>query len=249
MRPRSRPCGSIRTLAEAHVARGWVHARALEWPEAERAFREAIRLNPKLIAAYTSLAISTLQPLGRLDDADRLLREAGRVDPHAQSVPLTLGRVLLYANRPAEAIDVLEPLEPARNTDANFLLVDVFLGRALVQVGRATEALPLLERHRQRLVDPATTPDPWAAWAYAALARRADAEALATTNDHLPFRRAIINGALGRDERMFHGLEEMAEREPQRLPQLLRAPELAGYRRDPRFRRLVERLRLDGAPW
>ena len=88
------------TLAEAHVARGWVYAREFEWSEAEGAFREAIRLDPKLIAAYTSLAISTLQPLGRLADAERLLREAGRINPLAHSVPLTLGRVLLYA-RPA----------------------------------------------------------------------------------------------------------------------------------------------------
>ena len=29
---------------------------------------------------------------------------------------------------------------------------------------------------------------------------------------------------------MFNGLEEMAEREPQRLAHLLRAPELVGYR-------------------
>ena len=75
---------------------------------------------------------------------------------------------------------------------------------------------------------------------------RIDAEALATANDHLPIRRAIINGALGRLNRMFDGLDAMAEREPRRLPRLLRSARLVGYRRDPHFRQLVQRLRLDG---
>ena len=43
------------TLAEAHVARGWVHARELEWAQAERSFREAIRRDPKLLGAYTGI--------------------------------------------------------------------------------------------------------------------------------------------------------------------------------------------------
>ena len=107
-------------------------------------------------------------------------------------------------------------LEPARRTDSDLLQVDLYLGRSLALLGRLAEAVPLLERRRQRLVDPAAGPEPWVAWAYVALGRRADAEALAVKYHHLPFRRAIINGALGRDERMFNGLEEMAEREPQR---------------------------------
>jgi hypothetical protein len=60
----------------------------------------------------------------------------------------------------------------------------------------------------------------------------------------LPFRRAIINAALGNTDRMFNGLEEMSE-QPQRLPHLLRVPELAPYRRDERFTRLLLRLNLD----
>ena len=234
------------TLAEAHVARGWVHARQLEWEAAERSFREAIRRDPLLLGAYTGIAHSALIPLGRHADAEQFLREAMVRDPLAQPLRLTLGRVLLHANRPADAVAVLEP---ARRTDSDLLQVDLYLGRSLALLKRFDEALPLLERRRQRLVDPNAGLEPWVAWVYVALDWRADAEALAAKYDHLPFRRAIINAALGRADRMFHGMEEMIDGESQRLAHLLRAPELAGFRRDSRFISLVKRLRLDGAQW
>ena len=229
-------------LAEAHTAQGWVHARELEWVAAERAFRRAIELNPRLILSYMSFSTSTLQPLGRVAEAEQLLRQAEVIDPFAEQLKLMLGRVLLQAHRPA---DVIALLEPVRRTDTDQLNIDQFIGRALLLEGRAADALPLLERRRQRLVDPAQAPEAWVAGAYVMLGRRTDAERLAQDYDHLPFRRAIINAALGNTDRMFHGLEEMAEREPQRLPHLLRAPEFASYRQDERFARLLRRLNLD----
>jgi eukaryotic-like serine/threonine-protein kinase len=228
-------------LPEAYAARGWVHAREFEWQEADRAFRRAIELNPGLVCSYTSFAFSTLQPLGRVGEAERLLREAERIDPLDEQVQLALARVLLQAHRPLDAIAILEPL---RRPDS-LPMGDLYLGRALALDGRAAEALPLLERRRERLVDPASAPHPWVAWAYVKLGRRAEAERLAQDNDRLPFRRAIINAALGRTDRMFDGLEEMAEREPQRLAHLLRAPEFALYQDDERFARLLRRLNLD----
>ncbi len=77
------------------------------------------------------------------------------------------------------------------------------------------------------------------------LGRRADVERLARENDPLPFRRAIINAALGDRERMFDGLRQMAEQEPQRLVILLRQPEFAPYRQDPRFEALLRRVNLE----
>ena len=229
-------------LAEAHTAQGWVHAREFEWIEAERAFRRAIELNPGLIVSYTSFSISTLQPLGRVAEAEQLLRQAERTDPFSEQLKLAIGRVLLQANRPAELIALLEPV---RRTDSDTFVIDQFIGRALMLEGRAADALPLLDQRRRRLVDPTSAPEPWLAGAYALLGRRAEAEKLARDYDHLPFRRAIINAALGNSGRMFHGLEEMAEREPQRLAHLLRAPEFAAYRHDERFMRLLQQMKLD----
>ena len=228
-------------LAEAHAARGWVHAAEFEWVEAERAFRRAIDLNPVLISSYTSFTFSTLQPLGRVAEAEQLLREAERIDPFAAEVQLALGRVLLY-NKPSEAIVVLERV---RGTDSVLPFVDLQLGRALALDGRLEESLPLLERRRERLVDPAGGPHPWVAFAYVKLGRRDEAQRLAREDDRLPFRRAIINAALGDTDRMFDGLDEMVDHEPHRLILLLRSPEFAPYRQDERFMRLLRRFKLD----
>jgi serine/threonine-protein kinase len=228
-------------LAEAQAARGWIHAREFEWAEAERCFRRALDLNPSLTVLATSFSFSTLRPLGRLAEAEQLLREAAHKDPLAPDVQRELAQVLLEASRPRESIEILEPL---RVMDASMPFVELTLGRALVAVGRIDEATPLLERRRERLVDPASGPHPWVAAAWMQQDRRAEAEELARINDHLPFRRAIINAALGDAERMFSGLEEMARSEPQRLVLLLRQPEFSRYRSDARFVALLRKVKL-----
>jgi tetratricopeptide (TPR) repeat protein len=225
-------------LADAHVARGWVSAREFAWQEAEQSFRRAIALAPAGVAAYTGFSYSTLLPLGRTDEAERLVRDAARIDPSAPEVWRELGRVLLQAGRARAAVEALEPLRT--RPEWNLPLVDVTLGRALVLDGRAADALPLLER----VVDPALGPGPWLAWAYVALGRRGDAERLARDNDTLPYRRAIISAAIGDRARMFDALSEMHRSEPQRLPMLLRAPEFAPFHTDPRFVELLRSLRL-----
>lgn len=228
-------------LAEAHAARGWVHAREFEWAEADASFRRAIALNPSLTFIATGYSFSTLRPLGRPAEAEALIREAARLDPLSLDVQRELAQSLLQQGKAAEAIAILERI---RQTDSDLAFVDLTLGRALVLVGRIEESLPLLERRRERLTETDQGVHPWIAWAYVKSGRREDAEQLARANDHLPFRRAIINAALGNADRMFDGLEEMASREPQRLAQLMRTPEMSAYRSDERFRQLLRRLNM-----
>lgn len=228
-------------LAEAHAARGWVHARDFEWAAAEAAFRRALELNPNLTFIYTSFSFCTLRPLGKTREAEALIREAAHIDPYSGDVQRELAQVLLELGRTDEAIEILEAI---RLSDSDLPFVDVTLGRALALAGRIDESLPLLERRRERLVEPESGVHPWVSWAYMKAGRRVEVEELARRNDHLPFRRAVINGALGNLDRMFQGLEEMAEREPQRLALVLRSPEFGTFRADERYRKLLRRLNL-----
>jgi hypothetical protein len=52
---------------------GWLYSYDLDWANAEKAFPRAIELNPSLMQTCTSYSLSTLQPLGKTDEALRLL--------------------------------------------------------------------------------------------------------------------------------------------------------------------------------
>ena len=73
-------------LAEGHAAMGWVYSYEREWAQAEKAFQQAISLNPSLTQTYTSYSISTLQPQRKYDEALELLHAAAINDPFSLDV-------------------------------------------------------------------------------------------------------------------------------------------------------------------
>ena len=134
-------------LAEAHAAMGLLHSRERNWENAQRSFQRAIELNPSLTRTYTNYVTSTLIPLGRLDEAARLLEEALRADPLSLDVRRELAMVQIMAGRYEEAI---ANLQRVRAVDPSFPFGDLFLARALTFAGRLAEALPLWETRKRR---------------------------------------------------------------------------------------------------
>jgi TolB-like protein len=222
-------------LAEAHAAMGLLHSRERDWENAQRSFQRAIELNPSLTRTYTNYVTSTLVPLGRVDEAMRLLEEALRADPLSLDVRRELAMVQIMAGRYEEAI---ANLERVRAVDPSFPFADLFLARALTFGGRLAEALPLWETRKD---------DPgwqfWMAYAYVMAGRRAEVERMAATHDH-PYRRAIIYAALGDKDRALVALDRAADVLPQRVGLLLMYPEMAPLRGDPRFAAVRRKLGL-----
>jgi TolB-like protein len=218
-------------LAEAHAAMGWVSARSFDWDNADRSFRRAIELDDTLSHVYVNYVESTLHPLERHADAERLLRAALGKDPLSLDVQRELARVLMYRGRYEDAIDGFERVRAA---DPEFPIHH--FGRALMLAGRLPEAIALLE----------TAPGyaPWLGYAYVKAGRRAEAEKLATVHRRFPFRAANIHAALGDTDRAFEALDQMFSTEPQRLAQLLAAPEMGVLHGDPRLTALRKKLRL-----
>jgi tetratricopeptide (TPR) repeat protein len=231
-------------LPDAHEAMGWVHARDLDWSSAEKAFKRAIGLNPTLTQTYTSYSSSTLRPLGKRDEALRLLRVALQNDQLNLQVQMEIGRVKMENGEYEAAISTFEQV---RAKEPNFPTIETFLARTLVFAGRPAEALSVFER-----VEPGRPPPrkrlrpPRMVLAYVALGRRAEAEALAAEHmvDAAPSNQAVMYTALGDKDRAFEALERAARDEPQHLPILLAFPEMAGLRGDPRLVSLRQRLRL-----
>ena len=222
-------------LAEAHAAMGLLHSRERNWENAQRSFQRAIELNPSLTRTYTNYVTSTLIPLGRLDEAARLLEEALRADPLSLDVRRELAMVQIMAGRYQEAI---ANLQRVRAVDPGFPFGDLFLARALTFAGRLAEALPLWETRKD---------EPgwqfWMAYAYVMAGRRAEVETMAAAHDH-PYRLAIIYAALGDKDRALLALDRAADILPQRVGLLLMYPEMASLRGDARFAAVRRKLGL-----
>ena len=125
-------------LAEGHAAMGFIYSRQYDWGNAQKSFRRAIELDPSLTQTFTNFWATTLLPLERLDEAERLLEEAVRTDPLPSAVHDHLGFMKLAAGRFDEAID---HFTRAHALDANLPFLDQHLGRALTFAGRLSEAL------------------------------------------------------------------------------------------------------------
>ena len=222
-------------LAEAHAAMGLLHSRERNWENAQRSFQRAIELNPSLTRTYTNYVTSTLIPLGRLDEAARLLEEALRADPLSLDVRRELAMVQIMAGRYEEAI---ANLQRVRAIDPSFPFGDLFLARALTFAGRLAEALPLWETRKD---------EPgwqfWMAYAYVMAGRRAEVERMAAAHDH-PYRLAIIYAALGEKDRALLALDRAADILPQRVGLLMMFPEMASLRGDARFAAIRRKLGL-----
>ena len=226
-------------LAEAHAAVGWMHAREFDWPDAERSFERALELNRTLTPISINYVYSTLRALGKLEYAERLLREALRHDPLSRAAERELAGVLLQTGRFQQVIDILQRFRVADPSTVD-IYVDRDLARALTFAGRYEEALAVLTS--ARFADPGQ--EHWRALPYARTGRRGAVEQLAIAHKGYPFRLAYIYAALGDENRALEALEQMFVDEPQRLALVMMQPELAMLRDDPRWIALRRKLKV-----
>jgi TolB-like protein len=223
-------------LAEAHAAMGYVYSREFDWPKADQSFRRAIDLNPSLTQSYTLYSRTTLWPLGKLAEAERLLQQATAADPLSLDLQRETAAVQFYIGRYGEAIKTLQRIQAV---DPDFPWIDWLLARALTFAGRPADALAVHESSRMPGSD-----TEWDAHAYVMTGRRDEAERLAAKHQDYPHRRAIIYAALGDGDRTFEALDQLALLEPHRVVDLLSYPELAALRSDPRVAALRRRFNL-----
>ena len=234
-------------LADAHAAMGWVHARELDWSSAETAFQRAIDLNPSLSQTYTGYSTSTLRPLGKQDDALRILRVALQNDPLSLNVQREIGFVQMETGQYRRSHRHV----PARARGRTRLSFCRQFPRASARVRRETGGGVTSVRKNAAISAAKTAPE--AAKKPpdgAGLCRVRDARGGGSTGCRACGRRppstlAAMYTALGDKDRAFEALERTAFVEPQRLPLLLVYPEIAVLLRgDPRLASLRQRFRL-----
>ena len=132
--------------AEQYVAEG--HRAALEkrFDQAVDAYRQAIKLNPNLAAAYHGLG-SAYVNMGRAGDALEPMRVAARLEPSNPLIRLNLGITLANLRRGEEALAELNEAKRLSPGDAR---VYNELGNVLHNLfGRVEEALAAYEEARR----------------------------------------------------------------------------------------------------
>lgn len=126
------------TLAEAHASLANI-LMSWEWnmPEAEKEFRRSIELNPRYATAhqwYSHLLLAT----GRLDEAQREMKQALEIEPLSLVINVGAGWCQYFARHYDEAIEIY------KNTlkmDPNFPLAHQTLGMAYAQKQMYQESL------------------------------------------------------------------------------------------------------------
>ena len=223
-------------LADAHAAMGVVHARELQWEASERSFRRALELDPTRTSTYTRFSISTLRPLGKNDEAQRLLDTAREQDPLSLDVQLEIGTLEFCAGRFDDAVATLEavvaPKTPSSTSRGSFSPA-----RSPSPVG-STRRLALFEAMGNRRVTQPGTPTRWSA---PAARGGGSAGSPPSRRSHRSCSSPLLSAiSIARSRRSSGRRSRM----PQRVPLILTYPELAFLRDDPRMAPFRRRFRL-----
>jgi TolB-like protein/Tfp pilus assembly protein PilF len=215
-----------------------------DWPGAEREFQRAIALNPGFglgRARYANL----LAGLGRFEEATAMAEQVIALDPQSLILYTAVGDVMFFARQYERSIEYygkcleLEPHFSAARTD---------LARSLEHLGRYDEALEMFRRAYEG------KPEPSAGLAiYLARAGRRD-EAEATIKKVLamrdekfvsPYGIASYYAVTGQNEPALDWLERAYAERDGTLVWIKVHPRLDGLRGEPRFRTLLEKMKLD----
>jgi len=232
-------------LASAHLARADValHAR-YDWDAAEAGYRSALRLDPGLAPAWSGYA-SLLAARGRLDDAIDAARRARELDPVCLAASADLGWYLYLAGRHEEAIAASrEALALApQHTLAHLTIIHARLAQR-----DEPAALAQANAHLAAYFAGADRPAPRAPNLRAYWQGSVEYLSSTARETYLPpSELALLELQLGKDEDGLRLLLRSCEEHSGR--DLLFAavdPRLDAWRLDPRLRRVLDCLGLDG---
>lgn len=115
-----------------------------DWSAAQRAYRQALQLDPGNSMAHYSYGIHFLSPVGRVHEAEREIRTAVDLDPLAPVIGQGLCQVLYYRRRYEEAA------EQALRTlalEENFPVVRSLLAACYSAMGQRDDAVEARQAH------------------------------------------------------------------------------------------------------
>ena len=246
-------------LADAHKTRAFIAIDG-EWDlvRAQQEFEKALELRPGYAAAHNLYGQILSGPLFRFEEARRHLDRARELDPLSPWNDINLVQWWLWQGRPEKA---LEEGELARRRNPTILPITHEMGLARLLLGQSSQAVPEeealagLDRRGAVVIDRQATVLVFASLglAYGLAGRRADALKIlagmeqASKNRYIsPYYLAMVYSGLGRMDEAFRLLDQALE---QRTSYLVVCTRYEGttvaFRRDPRWKPFMERLRRE----
>ena len=217
-----------------------------DWTGAEREFRFLIARSPRNADYHASFGLSVLLSLGRIDEAVREIQRAIQLDPPQKMHLAALAGCYFYSERFADA---LELYQGAKDLDPDWEWPRVGHAETLGMMNRGAEAIAELESDAAR--------DPTSKMALGPLgflyavegrtdrAREILAQSLAGADNGTAFRAALVCAGLRETDAALANLERVEQEGSNLIARIRPDPRFKDLRAHPRFRALLQRVRLD----
>ncbi len=234
-------------LPEARVALAMTKASYdWDWPGAERELRRALEINPRDGSTRSHFAL-VLMWQGRFAEAEAELERALDLDPLSTNIRGTAGAAAYLARRYDVAVERLKTLLELDPASAK---AHITLSAAYAEQRRYPEALRSIEAARK--LEPAN-PEALSVmgYAYAKAGRRDKARQLLGDMKQLSARRPVpalemaeLHLTVGDKDGALRLLEQAVQAHETRVVLLKTSPRLDALRPEPRFQRLLKKLRF-----
>jgi tetratricopeptide (TPR) repeat protein len=216
-----------------------------DWPAAEREFLRGTQLNPNYFIGRYFYA-NYLVAMGRADEAIAEAEQAMQLDPVSPSSQSNLTSILWYARRYDRAI---EQGHKVMEMSPDYSRAYEDLARAFEQTGAFDEAIETFQRGL--VLDEAQAIQASLAFTYTRAGKPDEArrilrelEERAGTKFVSAYSFALIHAGLGQRDEAFAWLDKAYDERSSALPFLKANPRWDALRDDPRFVKLLKRLRL-----
>ncbi len=235
------------SLGEAHATLGLVSQNLdWDWKEVEHHYRRAIALTPSYATAHHWFA-EFLSILGRFDESEREFAQARRIDPISPIIQVDEAQLYFYQRRYDRSLELLRQVA---QLDPTFELARERIAFTLLVQGREEEAweeIQSLDACREESGDCRRA---WTAYLFQrdpTAARQALSwlENEAKTRRIPPWVLMLAHARQGEYDRSLDWLEYMLEKHEVWLITLKVNPLFDPLRTQPRFQKVLERLRLD----
>ncbi len=244
-------------LASGHSTLGFVKAHyEFDWPSAEREYLRALALNPNDAYAHFFYSNSYLSPLGRHAQAIEEMRKAVAIDPFSAPVQAFLGRTYIWARQYDKALEQFQKVAemfPGFAIDHERLAqLHAFMGRFDQAIAEDTKARLLSgENEKSALAKEAKLRHAWttqgAPGYWKTLVELSQTAENPPEAYNSPFGTAILYAQLGDKARALNALEQAYEQRSLAMTEINIEPAFDPIRGEPRFKALLQRVRLEGA--